>query len=278
MQLTAEDVVFCTDENVGLPIATLCGRKEKRPKIVLFVHNLNRVRGRLALKLFEACKRVDLFMTASYQQADFLRNYLNLPEHRVCLFPYQPTDTSFFKPQIFATDKLRPLIASGGLEQRDYRTLIAATESLNVEVKISAASPIKTIDSQTFPEVIPANISYGYYDWKSLVELYCNADIVVITLYPNNFQAGLSTLFEALACRKPVIITRASGIIQELIDAKAVLGVNPGDCNGLRQIINALLTNPQQREAIAQKGYQMVLERYNRHVYVKALVEQLKNI
>lgn len=273
-----DDVIFCTDEEVGLPIATLCGGKQKKAKIVVFVHNLNRPRGRLALKLFKIKNRVDLFMTANPQQVDFLRHYLDLPQKRVCLFPYQPTDTSFFKPQLASLHKSRPLIVSGGLEKRDYLTLARAIKSLNVDVKISATSLTKTVNYQTLLKVIPKNMSFAYYDWKSLVKLYTDADIVAIALYQNNFQAGLSTLFEALACRKPVIITRAPGIIQELIDAKAVLGVNPGDSDGLRQAINSLLNSPKQGEAIAETGYQLVIERYNRHIYVRALVEQLINV
>lgn len=276
--LTNKDIVFCADEYVGLPVAALCGGREKGPKIAVFIHNLNRLRERLVLKLFQIRERVDLLMSANPQQVDFLRDYLNLPEHRVCLFPYQPTDTSFFTPKLALSKKSRPLIVSGGLEQRDYRTLARATESLNVDVKICTASPVKTVNSRTFPKVIPANISHRYYDWNSLVQLYCDADIVAIALYENNFQAGLSTLFEALACRKPVVITRSPGIIQELIDAKAVLGVNPGDSEGLRQAIVSLLENSKQREDLAEKGYLLVHSRYNHHVYVKALVEQLTSI
>lgn len=277
-ELARNDVIFCIDESVGIPIATFCGGRHGRPKVVVFIHNLNRPRGRLALKLFRIRNRVDLFLTASIDQADFLRDYLNLPKNRVCLFPYQPTDTSFFTPKSASPNKSRPLIVSGGLEQRDYRTLARATESLNVDVKISAVSPAKILTSRCFPKVLPANMSYGFYDWNSLVQLYCDADIVVITLYPNNFQAGLSTLFEALACRKPVIITRGSGIIQELIDAKAVWGVNSGDSQGLSQAINSLLKNPKQAEALAEIGYQLVLKQYNNHIYVEALIEQLVNI
>lgn len=276
--VTEKDVIYCADEYIGIPIATACGRREKRPKIVMFIHNLNRPRGRLALKLLGIRKRIDLFMSANREQVDFLRDYLDLPENRVCLFPYQPTDTSFFTPKPASLNKSRPLIVSGGLEKRDYRTLLQATKSLNVDVKISAVSANKVINSRTFPKSIPANVSYGYYDWNSLLQLYCDADIVAITLYKNNFQAGLSTLFEALACRKPVIITRGQGIIQELIDAKAVLGVNRGDADDLRQAINSLLENPKQGEALAEKGYHLVLERYNHDIYVKALAEKLTNV
>ncbi|MBE9213313.1 glycosyltransferase family 4 protein [Plectonema cf. radiosum LEGE 06105] len=276
-KLAKSDIIFCTDESVGLPIATLCGERECGPKVVVFVHNLNRLRGRFALNLLGIKKRIHLLMTASQEQADFLRDYLK-PENRVCLFPCQSTDASFFTPKLATPNKSRPLIVSGGLEQRDYRTLARATKSLNVDVKISATSSIHTVNARTFPKVIPANMSYRDYDWNSLVQLYCDADIVAIILYPNNFQAGLSTLFEALACRKPVIITRASGIIQELIDAKVVLGVNPGDYEGLHQAINSLLSNHKQGEAMAQRGYLLVHEQHNHHVYVKALVEQLRNI
>ncbi len=276
--LTNQDVIFCADENVGLPVAALCGGREKGPKVAVFIHNINRLRGRLALKLFQIRKKVDLLMSANPQQVDFLRDYLKLPSHQVCLFPYQPTDTSFFTPKLTLLKKSRPLIVSGGLEQRDYRTLARATESLDVDVKISAASAIKYVDSQTFPKVIPENMSYRYYDWNSLVQLYSDADIVAIALCENNFQAGLSTLFEALACRKPVVITRSPGIIQELIDVKAVWGVPPGDSQALRQAIGCLIKSSKHREALAEKGYRLVHSRYNHHVYVKALVEQLTNI
>lgn len=277
-EINHNDVIFCTDESIGIPVAKYCGEKRKGLKIVVFVHNLDRLRGRLALKLFKVRQHIDLFMTANENQTYFLRHYLDIAENRVCQFPHQPTDISFFKPKPSFLKKSRPLIVSGGLEQRDYQTLIRATESLNVDVRISAASPTQTVNSRTFPQVIPANMSYRYYEWDSLLQLYRNADIVVISLFQNNFQAGLSTLFEALACGKPVIITRSQGIIQELIDEKAVLGVNPGDYQGLRQAINSLLADSKQSQAIAEKGYQLVLERYNSQVYVKALVEQLRNV
>ncbi|MEO0839572.1 MAG: glycosyltransferase family 4 protein [Cyanobacteria bacterium J06643_5] len=277
-EIDDNDVIFCTDESIGIPIAKYCRGKRKGLKIAVFVHNLNRLRGRFALKLFKVRQHIDLFMTANQKQARFLRDYLDLAENQVCQFPYQPTDISFFKPKHSLLKKSRPLIVSGGLEQRDYRTLAQATEALNVDVRVSAASPTQTVNLRTFPQAIPANMSYRYHDWKSLLQLYRDADIVVISLLQNNFQAGLSTLFEALACRKPVIVTRSEGIIQELIDEKAVLGVNPGDYQGLRQAINSLLADSKQSRAIAEKGYQLVLERYNSQIYTKALVEQLRNI
>ncbi len=61
-QLTNNDVVFCTGEDIGIPVATLCAKKQNRPKIAVFIHNINRLRGKLALKLFQV-REIDLFIT-----------------------------------------------------------------------------------------------------------------------------------------------------------------------------------------------------------------------
>ncbi len=125
-QLTEDSVVFCTGEDIGIPVANLCGANQKRPKIAVLIHNINRVRGRLALKLFQVQDKIDLFMTYTTASANFLCEYLNLPESKVKLFLEQPTDITFFTPGKASPTKTRPIIASAGLEKRDYRTLAAA--------------------------------------------------------------------------------------------------------------------------------------------------------
>jgi glycosyltransferase involved in cell wall biosynthesis len=277
-QLTENDVVFCTGEDIGIPIAALCGKKQNRPKIMIFIHNINRFRGRLALKLFQVSGKVDLFLTYTSDLAKFLYDYLHLNENRISLFVEQPTDISFFTPGSFSQNKTRRLIASAGLEKRDYCTLADAVKDLDVDVKICATSPNAKTSSQTFPKVLPANMECRFYEWQDLVQLYRDADIVVIPLFENNYQAGLSTLFEALACRRPVIITRSSGLIEELIEAGAVTGVNQGDANEMRQAIITLLDNPLKAQMQAQRGYELVIERYNHNIYVDKFVQQIGSL
>jgi glycosyltransferase involved in cell wall biosynthesis len=274
-QLQEDDVIYCTGEHIGIPIATLCAAKQKRPKIVVYTHNINRPRSRLALKRFNIANRIDLFVTTVASQAEFLRHYLRLPENRVYLFLSQPIDTSFFTPGPALQNKLRPVIASGGLEKRDYRTLADATRDLNVDVKICAFSRNAVALKRAFPEVMPGNMSCGFYDWCELVQLYRDSDLVVITLFENNYEAGLTTLFEAMACRRPVVITRSSGIIGDLIDSGIVTGVNPRDPVGLKQAILNLLNAPEKAQDQAQRGYELVLNQFNHVKYTQALVTKL---
>lgn len=271
----SDDVIFCAGEDVGFPIATLCSSKQERPKVIVFVHNVNRPRSRLALKMLNIDKRVDLFMTYTPSQADFLSEYLNLPQNRICLFLEQPTDISFFKPGSISQNKRRPLIASGGLEKRDYCTLAKATHDLDIDVKICAVSPNAASSKRAFPEILPGNMSRHAYDWGELLQLYRDCDIAVISLFENNYQAGLTTMFEALACRRPVVITRCPGIIQDLIDTEIVIGVNPEDSDELRQVIIKLLNNPKQARVQAERGYQLMLQKYNHHKYIQAFVKQI---
>jgi hypothetical protein len=273
--LKEDDVIFCTGEDIGFAIASLCGDCLHSPKIVVFIRNINRLRGRLSLKLFQLANRVDLFMTDNPAQADFLRDYLGLPTNRVHLFLEQPTDISFFTPGLASPNKKRPIIASGGLEKRDYGTLAQATLQLDVDVNICAFSRDATTSSRTFPKVIPANMSYGYYNWCELRQLYRDADVVAITVFQNNYQAGLSTMFEAMACRRPVIITQTPGIIGDIINHGFVIGVNPGDFVALKAEILSLINNPKKAENIAQQGYQFVCNYHNHNTYIKGLVAAL---
>ncbi|GAX40649.1 putative glycosyl transferase [Tolypothrix sp. NIES-4075] len=273
--LKEDDVIFCTGEDIGFAIASLCGDRLHSPKIVVFIRNINRPRSRLLLKLFQLADRVDLFLTDNPALANFLRDYLGVAPNRVRLFCEQPTDISFFTPGLASANKKRPIIASGGLEKRDYGTLAEATRSLDVDVNICAFSPNATTLSRTFPKAIPANMSYRYYDWYELRQLYRDADVVAITLFPNNYQAGLSTMFEAMACRRPVIITQTPGIINDIINYGSVIGVNPGDFVELKAAILSLINNPKKAETIAQQGYELVRNHYNHNTYIKALVTTL---
>ncbi|MGB3238671.1 MAG: glycosyltransferase family 4 protein [Geitlerinemataceae cyanobacterium] len=276
-QLTSKDTVFCIGEDSGFPIAALCGGKPNSPKLAVFVHNIDRPRGRLTLKLFDLRNRIDLFMTNTAVKADFLRQYINLPPEQVCLVTEQ-TDTRFFTPGLASPDKQRPIVGSGGLEQRDYRTFAEAIGLLDVDAKVCAVSPNAKKMADTFPEVMPENMSVKFYNWPDLVQLYRDSDVVVISLKAHNYQAGLTTLFESMSCRRPVIMTRTPGLVTELIDAGIVRGVEPADPEGMREAILDLLNNPEKAEEQAQRGYELVNREYNSEQYVEYIAAKVRSL
>lgn len=228
------------------------------------------------MKLFRLADNIDLFVSNAPLQLDFLRNW-GVSESRLLRLPEQ-TDTAFFTPGVSQPNKQRPIIASMGLEKRDYRVLAEATAALDVDVKIASFSKDASAMPQAFPETMPANMSNKFYSWPDLVQLYRDADIVAVTLTENKFCAGMTSMLEAMACRRPVVVTKTQGLADYLAHPGTATVVNPGDAKGLRDVIAKLLNNPQEAEAQARCGYELALKEHNSENYVEILIARLASL
>ncbi|WAL61307.1 glycosyltransferase family 4 protein [Thermocoleostomius sinensis] len=274
-QLDENDFVYCQGEDVGLPLAILCKLRGKRPKLAMAVMAPDRPRVRGALQLFGLANQIDLFLTNTKVKSDSLCRYLGLTSDRVFIFSEQ-TDVKFFTPGEPSPQKTRPIVASAGLEQRDYHTLAEATHNLDLDVRICAVSPNATAKQSRFPNPMPSNMTAQHYDWTDLRQLYRDANVVAISLLQNQYSAGLTVLMEAMACRRPVVMTRTTGLAEQLIDRGVVLGVEPGDAVGMRQAIMQLLNHPEQAEALAQQGYDLIQQEHTSELHIERIITAFK--
>ncbi len=274
--MSQDDAVFCTGEDIGIPLASLNRLKSNRCKLAVQVMEPSRIRVKTAIQGFGLGQSIDLFLTNTQAKAEVLCRKLHLPDHQVQLLREQ-TDVKFFFPEAATLGKSRPMIACTGFEQRDYKTLAAATQDLDLDVKICAASPNASANTRVaFPEVMPANMAQHPQEWRQFRQLYRDADLVVVSLLYNTYSAGLTSLMEAMACRRPVIITRTPGLASRLIDAGVVTGVMPGDAAEMQQAILELLNHPERAEAQAQAGYERLLKEHTSEQYVESLTYQLQ--
>lgn len=256
--IPSEDVVFAIGEDAGFPFAANFPINRPRPKIAVFMqYPVGRFVGYM-FKYYSMRDRVDLFFTNTDFKQRFLIEKFGVPKERVFLTEEQ-TDTEFFRPMDMSPGKARPMIGSGGLEQRDYITLAAAVDGLEIDARVCAMSPNNQLKSGTFPEPLPNNMQVGEYDWPELRQLYNDSDIVVLSMKDNRYQAGLTTLMEAMACRRPVIMTRTEGLAARLADAGLITPVQPADPAGLRAAIEDMLSHPDKAAAQAERGYRAVL-------------------
>jgi glycosyltransferase involved in cell wall biosynthesis len=269
------DLVYCADERVGIPVVATCGSRRARPRIGVFLHNLDRPRGRLAARIFALTRRADLFVTCASTQADFLRRAHRVSDDRILLL-LEHVDCRFFAPGPASPDKTRPVIAGVGLERRDYRTLAAATHDLPVDVRISGFSRFARTLARSFPDPLPANLSRRFYDWTELVQLYRDADVVVAPLFPSRYAAGVTTLMEGLACRRPVVATRSEGLCDYLSPDDGLSLVEPFDAAGLRRAIVRLLEDPAAAAEQARRGFELARRRYDLDPYVERLAARLR--
>ena len=231
-RLGRNDVVYCLDTEVGIPLAAELRGKPDRPKLVLYVHNLDRPRGRIAAKLHGIADTVNLFCSCCSSQLGFIRDWLKVPEDRTWLL-LQHVDNRFFTPGPPTPGKKRPAIAAVGLESRDYGTLAAATRDLDLDVRVDAWSPNARKKAESFPAETPANMTFRTSKSTELVQFYRDADAVVVPMFPNRY-AGITTLVEGLACERPIVASRTVGLADYLSPPDGITPVEPSDPAAMR--------------------------------------------
>ena len=274
-ELTEQDVVFATGEDVGFPLAFALRGAQRRPRLVVEVHNPRSRRNRLALKLLGVSRAIDLFVATTPDKVDFIKQYTGLPDRRFHAM-HEVTDTEFFTPGPASRGKARPIVGACGLEQRDYVTLAEATKDMHVDVRICAASPNASSKRSNFPEVPPANMIAQHYEWLDLVQLYRDSDVVAVPLRRNSFQAGQTALIEAMACERPVVITEAAGMVDDFARESLVRTVPEEDAHALRNAIEYLLTHPDEAVTQGERGRQRIVENFDTDRYVEHLAAVLQ--
>jgi glycosyltransferase involved in cell wall biosynthesis len=272
----AFDVIVTDGEHVGIPLALLLRTSRSKVRHVTIGHRLSARKKRLFFRVLGVQRRIDRLALHSRRQHDHAVEKLDVPRDRIAMVPYQ-VDTKFWVPQRSSGERL---IVSAGLEHRDYGTLFRAVTGLDVQVVVGAASHwSKHAFKHGDP---PENVRVGTFDYAALRALYARAAIVVVPLNDVDNQAGVTTVLEAMAMAKPVIVTQSLGQTDVVEDRRrsarggmrqrpqsivrllasdagiplAPTGfyVAPGDADGLRDAINYLLAHPDERERLGWAG------------------------
>jgi len=266
------DAVFTDGEQVGLPLALLCRLTLRRPFAhVMIVHIMSVKKKALLFKLFRLGRYIDTSLVYSSRQKRFIVDDLGQRADRVVFTPFM-VDTRFFAPHhVTPAAGDRPMICSAGLEFRDYPTLVEAVRGLDVRVVIAAASPWSKRDDTTQHAELPANVEVDRFNLFDLRQLYTDAAFVVMPLVDVEFQAGVTTILEAMAMGRAVVCSRTRGQTDVVVEGDSGLYVPPGDVAALRAAITALLADPAKAERLGAGGRSYVERECDVRVYADRL-------
>ena len=247
------DAVFTNGENIGIPLALLFKTAPRRPWHVTIGHRLSTGKKRLFFTSARAHKQIDRIFLYAQTQYDFARQTLGIPGSALRLIPFH-ADDQFYRP-LEDVPVIENQISSAGLEWRDYPTLIEAVSTMpDLTVKLAASSPWSKHQNETENRTLPPNVDARRYEYGDLRTLYAQSLFVVVPLYENDFQAGVTTILEAMAMGKAVIATRTTGQTDVLIDGETGLYVAPGDVAGWRDAITRLREDEALRTRLAEAG------------------------
>jgi glycosyltransferase involved in cell wall biosynthesis len=235
------DLVYADSERVGLPLAALLQTVGAPTRQVMIAHWLSPWKKRAPLRLLRLHRHLDrIICHIELQRQVALR--AGAPPAQVRVVPYG-VDHQFWRPQ--PTGTLAGL-CSVGMEQRDYSTLINALRGLNYPTVIAAASPWFSHGGVGTRAALPSTITLGKFNYRELRDLYARSRFVVVPLLDRDFQAGVTTILEAMAMGKAVVVTRTRGQqgASAVRDGENGLSVPPGDARALREAIGFLWEHP----------------------------------
>ena len=274
------DAVLTDGEHIGIPLGLLLKLARKRLPHVTIGHRVAAAKKRPFFRWLGVQSHIARIALHSQRQHDLAVKLLGLDEDKLALVPYQ-ADTEFWHP--LPDIREERLICSAGLEFRDYPTLVQAVDGLDVRLVIGAASHWSKRHTSVAQSETPANVEVDSFDYFALRKLYARAAIVVVPLDDVDFQAGVTTILEAMAMAKPIIVTHSLGqtdvvedrrtvtrgahprprpvsLMHRVADAAGVaiepngFYVLPNDPQGLRRAIQYLLDRPEERAQLGAAG------------------------
>ena len=283
-QRNAYDAFVTDGEHLGIPLALLLKIVRARKVHVTIGHRITADKKRPFFRWLRVHTHLTRIALHARRQFELAQTELGIPADRLALIPYQ-VDTQFWRPLPDVAQER--LVCSAGLECRDYPTMVRAVEGLNARVVIGAASHWSKRRNTAARSDHPANVEVDRFDYPALRNLYARAAVVVVPLDDIDFQAGVTTILEAMAMAKPVVVTHSQGqtdvvedrrtttrgatprsrpvsLLRQVAKAAGVdveptgFYVLPGDAKGLRRAIAFLLDNPAERRRLGEAGRRTV--------------------
>ena len=267
----AHRVVFTDGEQVGIPYAAMTRLVRRRPRHVMIGHVLSPRKKALLHRLLRLQHRVDALVVYASEQARFAVEELGYRREQVVLSHFM-VDTGFWRPDaVTPASRQRPLLCAVGQERRDYPTFVEAVRALDVDVAIAAVSPWSKYQDSSAGLDVPANVTARGYDLFELRQLYADAAFVVVPLEDTDFQAGITTILEAMAMGKAVVCTRTKGQTDVVVDGENGVYVPPTDPVALRQAIERLVADPAEAARLGANGRRWVEQHADLDAYVAQL-------
>ncbi len=270
------DAIFTNAESVAVPLALLLKTVAKRPRHVTIAHRLSPKKKQVLYRWFKLHRQMDTVFVYSSAQRDVARSALGIPDRVLRLIPFH-ADHRFYRP-FFEAPVREEQICAAGLEWRDYPTLIeAVTDQPNLSVRLAAASPWSAHTNETESRALPAHVDARRYDYHGLRKLYAESSVVVVPLYQNDFQAGITTMLEGMAMGKPVVVTGTIGQTDVIIHEQNGLYVAPGGVDGWRKAIERLRGDHALRARLGRNARRWVEENATLDHWVEELMAAVHN-
>jgi glycosyltransferase involved in cell wall biosynthesis len=294
-------------DRLGVPLALVAKLGRRRLDLVLVSDWLSRPKKAVLIRTFRAHTKLRAILNSSSVQRQIAIERLGVPAERIHLVPL-PVDETFWRP---GPDSDENVICAVGMEARDYPTLIEAVRGMAVDVELAVGTIVLAQGSAGAPDVDsgadPARFdllrrSFGHRFHREgmqalereglppnvrlrkqlnpleLRALYARSRLVVVPLHDVDSDCGMSTIIEAMAMARPVVVTRTTGQVDVVVDREHGVYVTPADAYALRSAIGHILEHPEEARQMGRAGRALIEERHTLDAHVERLIGLLKPV
>ncbi|HEV2069994.1 MAG TPA: glycosyltransferase family 4 protein [Acidimicrobiales bacterium] len=244
-------IVSCA-EKIGMCVSLVSQRGTGH---VVIAHNLTTPKRRAFQSRTTWLQKTDRVVVVSRPQEAYLRDEVGLEDSRV-RFVHAAVDHRFYAPRGGAEEGY---VLSVGQAGRDFGTLFAAVRRTSTPTVVVGTSVWMPGEDPALSSV-PTNVTLRRrLSYVGLRELYEKASVVVVSLKPGlGWAAGVTAVLEAMAMRKPLIVSSTPGIAEYVTHGANALVVPPGDRPALEAAITTLLSDRVTASRLASAGRSLV--------------------
>ena len=279
------DVVYANNQRGSTLLAVLkCLGLFRKPLLV----KLERPFGsswlsHVALKIFARGHTKIICLSSRIQ--DQLKDEFGIPLEKIPLLDWGP-DLAFYDRVSSGVTSEPKFFLSAGSTWRDYDTLVTGFLKINypLEIYCSADSAPTRTD---LPETIQVQFNQAKkgaaLSFADLIQKYEKAYAVLIPLDVPQHRAnttnliGLTSLLEAMAMGKAVVMTKHRQVNIDIEKEGIGLWVEPDDAAGWEKAITYLLEHPEETQKMGERSRYLCEAKYNLETYAAGLTEILKS-
>jgi len=259
------DIVVSVGEGAAVPLVLAKGLAAFKSPIVIWDPSLTeswRLRERM---LDIALPRVDGIMVLGNNQVSYTEKRWH-PRSRPRVI-YHHVDANFFAPNHDAAEDY--VLSVGDDVGRDFETLVRATERSSSRIKIKTRRPVNSTLRPGI-EIISSRLSY-----PEIRYLYSRCSFVVVPLNQTINASGVSTILEAGAMGKALIVSDNLAISDYIVPGETCLTVPCGDAAALQAAIERLSGDHVFRARLGSAARSFITSRFANRPFAEGLASTL---
>jgi glycosyltransferase involved in cell wall biosynthesis len=262
------DNIYCTGEDVAIPLATLMMSVRDLGRITAVIHNGGTPKRRVLLRAIDRRVWRNVICLGEAQRR-ILTEKNKLPEHVVHHFG-QWLDDAFYDPAKGDAGNGGYVLACGR-ESRDYATLERAARGCSQTFRLVASgwAPHASFDRAAVTSAANVEVEEGFLSYETLRDRYAAARFVVAPINDVTYAAGVTSICEGMAMGKAIVASASRGIVDYVKHGVSGLLVPVGDAEAMRDAVEELAADPERCARMGEHNRRWVQQELSCDRYVE---------